>query len=68
MTELVRSGPVRSKLKLFADDTNLSRPTKDARDKEILQTGLNSFMRWSNKWQLPFNIGKCKLSYLGINN
>ena len=29
---------------------------------------LNSLMGWSNNWQLPFNIGKCKLLYLGIDN
>ena len=29
---------------------------------------LNSLMGWSNNWQLPFNISKCKLLYLGIDN
>ena len=29
---------------------------------------LNSLMGWSNNWQLPFNIGKCKLLHLGIDN
>ena len=25
-------------------------------------------MGWSKSWQLPFNIGKCKLLHLGIEN
>ena len=58
----------RSKLKLFADDTKLYKSIKDVADKEILQTDLNSLIGWSNKWQLPFNIGKCKLLHLGTEN
>ena len=58
----------RSKLKLFADDTKLYKSIKDVEDKEILQTDLNSLMGWSKSWQLPFNIGKCKLFNIGIEN
>ena len=58
----------RSKLKLFADDTKLYKSIKDVVDKEILQTDLNSLMGWSKSWQLPFNIGKCKLLHLGTEN
>ena len=58
----------RSKLKLFADDTKLYKSIKDVADKEILQTDLNSLIGWSNNWQSPFNIGKCKLLHLGTEN
>ena len=58
----------RSKLKLFADDTKLYKSIKEVADKEILQTDLNSLIGWSNKWQLPFNKGKCKLLHLGTEN
>ena len=58
----------RSKLKLFADDTKLYKSIKEVADKEILQTDLNSLVGWSNKWQLPFNIGECKLLHLGTEN
>ena len=59
---------VLSTLKLFADDTKLYREIQNDHDKEILQNDLNELMDWSVKWQLPFNIEKCKVLHLGINN
>ena len=59
---------VLSTLKLFADDTKLYREIQNDHDKEILQNDLNELMDWSVKWQLPFNIEKCKVLHLGKNN
>ena len=59
---------VLSTFKLFADDTKLYREIQNDHDKEVLQNDLNELMDWSVKWQLPFNIDKCKVLHLGKNN
>ena len=30
-----------------------------------MQCDIDSLVLWSNKWQLPFNISKCKFIHLG---
>ena len=40
----------------------------DSNQKEEMQENLNKLMDWSTKWQLPFNINKCKVLHLGKNN
>ena len=59
---------VSSHLKMFAEDTKIYRPIEENIDKEILQNDLDKLMKWSDKWHLPFNIGKCKILHLGTNN
>ena len=44
----------------FADDTKLFRITKEVRDKQKLQDDIDKLVRWSEKWQMLFNFGKCK--------
>ena len=41
----------------FADDAKLFRKTKEIGDKQKLQ---DDIVRWSEKWQMLFNVGKCK--------
>ena len=53
---------------MFADDTKLfSRiHRKDsAQDISSMHQDINSLASWSNKWQMPFNISKCKFLHLG---
>ena len=45
----------------FADDNKLFRNTKEIRDKQKLQDDSDKLVRWSEKWQMLFNFGKCKL-------
>ena len=45
----------------FADDNKLFRKTKEIRDKQKLQDDSDKLVRWSEKWQMLFNFGKCKL-------
>ena len=33
-----------------------------------IQRDLDELNKWSEKWQLPFNIDKCKCMYFGNNN
>ena len=53
--------------KLFADDCKLYGPVCE-NDGNKLQTDLRKLEEWSEKWQLPFNVGKCKVMHFGSNN
>ena len=52
----------------FADDTKLLRKTKEIGDKQRLQYDINKCVRWSEKWQMLFNFGKCKCLHTGSGN
>ncbi len=43
----------------FADDTKLFRKTKEIGDKQNLQYDIDKLVKWSEKWQMLFNFGKC---------
>ena len=49
----------------FADDTKLFRKTKEIGDKHKLQDDIDTLVRWSEKWQMLFNVGKCKCLHTG---
>ena len=49
----------------FADDTKLLRKTKAIGDKQKLQDDIDKLVRWSEKWQMLFNFGKCKCLHTG---
>ena len=55
-------------VKLFADDTKLYREIKNEEDKIQLQEYLNNLKTRSEKWQLYFNVEKCKVLHLGPHN
>ena len=51
---------VTCKILTFADDTKLFRKTKEIGDKQNLQDDIEKLVKWSDKWQMLFNFGKCK--------
>jgi hypothetical protein len=53
---------------LFADDTKIYAPVKYEEQANILQQGLEKLDEWSNKWQLKFNVSKCKVVHFGKAN
>ena len=53
---------------LFADDAKIFRSVKSNEDNIILQRDLNKLSTWADRWQLPFNIGKCKRLHIGRHN
>ena len=59
---------VTCKLLKFADDTKLFRKTKEIGDKQKLQDDSDKLVRWSEKWQMLFNFGKCKCIHIGPGN
>ena len=52
----------------FADDTKLFRKTKEIGHEQKLQDNIDKLVRWSEKWQMLFNFGKCKCLYTGSGN
>ena len=52
---------VNSTVRLFADDSLLYRPIWSQTDHEILQKDLEMLTSWANKWQMSFNVSKCKV-------
>lgn len=60
-------GIVSSILK-FADDTKIYVRVRTSQDIEALRRDLETLCEWSEKWQMPFNIDKCKVMHFGRNN
>ena len=52
----------------FSDDTKLFRKTKEFGNKQHLQDDIDKLVRWSEKWQMLFNYGKCKCLHTGPGN
>ena len=52
----------------FADDTKWGRTVEDEEDRKIFQQGLNSLMKWSQDWQMEFNVDKCHIMHIGNKN
>ena len=42
--------------------------TRDPTTVTTLQGDIDALVAWSDRWQLPFNEGKCKILHLGRNN
>ena len=61
---------VESLIELFADDAKIFDRVnlRDASSGERLQKDIDSLSKWSQKWQLPFNISKCKVLHIGNCN
>ena len=56
---------VRSRVKLYADDTKLYRRIRATEDEDIFQADINSLQEWSDKWLLRFHPDKCKTMTVG---
>ena len=56
------------KILKFADDTKLFGKVKEIGDKHNLQDDIDKLVKWSNKWQMLFNFGKCKCLHTGSIN
>ena len=59
---------VTGKILKFADDTKLFRKVKEIGDKQNLQDDIDKLVKWSEKWQMLFNFGKCKCLHIGSGN
>ena len=59
---------VLSHIKLFADDTKIFRAIENIKDFDLIQKDIDTLIKWSSTWQLPFNLQKCKVVHYGKNN
>ena len=61
---------VDSFIQLFADDAKVfdNVNLRDNMSGNRLQSDINSLSDWSEKWQLPFNVDKCKVLHIGNCN
>ena len=53
---------------LFADDTKIYGHIRNHYDIYQLQQDIDKLLKWSEKWQMPFNISKCKSLHIGRTN
>ncbi|MCP4269716.1 MAG: hypothetical protein GY777_29780, partial [Candidatus Brocadiaceae bacterium] len=56
---------VNSSISKFADDTKIGRVINSVEDKRALQMDLDVLHEWANKWQMEFNVNKCKVLHMG---
>uniref|UniRef100_K7F0D5 Reverse transcriptase domain-containing protein n=1 Tax=Pelodiscus sinensis TaxID=13735 RepID=K7F0D5_PELSI len=59
---------VNSEAATFADDTKLLKIVKTKADSEELQKDPTKLGDWARRWQMNFNIDKCKVMQIGKNN
>ena len=57
---------IKSKLRLFADDSYIYKIIKSKQDTIDLQNDVDMLVRWEKKWSMEFHPDKCKL--LTISN
>src|SRR6218665_3959587 len=57
-----------SKISKFADDTKLCRAVGDDQEAHILREDLRRMFRWSQDWQMLFNLEKCSVMHMGKGN
>ena len=59
---------LKSNIGLFADDPRLYSEVQNQTDANALQQDLDSICNWAHKWQLNFNLNKCKVLHFGKKN
>ena len=59
---------ISSKVLKFADDTKVFRKVTNYTDIQSLQDHLEKLVKWSEKWQMLFNFGKCKCIHIEHGN
>lgn len=52
----------------FADDTKLGIDASDEAAIKQAQEALRKIGQWSEDWQMPFNVDKCKVMHIGSRN
>ena len=57
-----------SKVSKFADDTKLGYACKSEEECNIIQQDLDKIVKWSETWQMSFNVDKCKVMHVGKRN
>src|SRR6218665_1353590 len=53
---------------VIPDDTKLCRAVGDDQEADILREDLRRMFRWSQNWQMLFNLEKCSVMHMGKRN
>jgi len=59
---------IKNKIWKFADDTKLMGKSTEPKGVEEIREDLQRLCRWAEKWQMAFNIDKCKVMHIGKKN
>ena len=52
----------------FADDSKIAKLIANEQDRREMQETINKLAEWANKWEMRFNVDKCKVLHLGNRN
>ena len=55
-------------LRMIADDTKIFVDASSVANRIALQADIMRLINWAQKWQLSFNVKKCKVMHIGRNN
>ena len=56
------------KISTFADDTKIGNRADNETNALKLQNDLDKVVSWANKWEMEFNLDKCKVMHVGVKN
>ena len=56
------------KISKFADDTKIGNKSVTSFQRQQIQNDLDKLMEWAERWQMKFNIEKCKILHIGNKN
>ncbi len=54
-----------SKIVKFADDAKLAQAVHNVAGRDQLRDDLLNLFKWSEDWQMAFNVDKCKIMHIG---
>ena len=55
-------------VRMFADNTKIFVDASSEANRIALQADIIRLINWAKKWQLSFNVKKCKVMHIGRNN
>ena len=56
---------INSNILKFVDDTKIFKKVRCSTDCSQLQADLDKLVLWAQKWQMVFNVDKCKVMHVG---
>ena len=56
---------INSHISKFADDIKIFKEVRNSADCSQLQPDLDKLVLWAQKWQMEFNVDKCKVMHVG---
>ncbi len=59
---------IKALIRKFADDCKIAKVVKSEDDAKELQDDINTMNAWAKKWEMQFNVSKCKVLHIGKKN